>query len=313
MPTTAPPSPAHPAPLPAEPASGPRTSWWDPLALIVLGLAGGALSYDALRQMALAVHIRPNLTYLFPLVIDGFIAYGVRALLVLRDAPWPARAYAWTLFGAATAASLWANALHAVRLNQPGVYTLLLGDHTVAVLSAIAPLALAGATHMHILIGRHNNSGSRTSAGTPTMIPAAPAMIPAEAPAIPPTDESARRSAVGPGAAAGTGHGTAPDEAGITGQNGEHAPADDESPGHEATGTSGERSRTGRGGRKAEASIEQLADIIGRSYPDSGQVTRAMARQAIEAQGISAGNERVAEALKSLQPSVEARSHPGTD
>ncbi|MGC5411895.1 DUF2637 domain-containing protein, partial [Streptomyces sp. DT225] len=91
---------------------------WDRLAIVTLGLAGCALSYDALQQMAVAIHIRGYLTYLFPLVVDGFIAYGVRALLVLSEAPLRARLYVWTLFGTATAASIWANSLHAVRLNQ---------------------------------------------------------------------------------------------------------------------------------------------------------------------------------------------------
>ncbi|WP_329176333.1 DUF2637 domain-containing protein [Streptomyces sp. NBC_01477] len=306
MPATEPPRPAPQTPPQHEPAPGRRGSWWDALALILLGLAGGALSYDSLRQMAVAVHIRPHLAYLFPLVIDGFIAYGVRALLVLRDAPWPARAYAWTLFGTATAASLWANALHAVRLNQPGVRTLLLGDHTVAVLSAIAPLALAGATHMHILIGRHSHT---TAAGTPTMIPAALAVIPAARRTLPWRDEPA----AGADAVAGTEPPTASESAGITGQGNAPVPADAESAGQKLRGTSGERSQAGRGGRRAEASIKQLADIIRRAHPDSGQVTRAMAHEAIEARGISAGNERIAEALKSLQPGDEARSHPSTE
>ncbi|MFJ4007368.1 DUF2637 domain-containing protein [Streptomyces sp. NPDC090023] len=140
-------------------ASAPKTahiSGWDRAVIIALGSAGCALSYDALQQMAIAIHIRGPLTYLFPLVIDGFIAYGVRALLVLRDAPLRARLYVWTLFGAATAASIWANALHAVRLNEEAVAGtgLRLGDTVVAVLSTIAPLALAGAVHLYILIAR---------------------------------------------------------------------------------------------------------------------------------------------------------------
>ncbi|MFB7030867.1 MULTISPECIES: DUF2637 domain-containing protein [unclassified Streptomyces] len=131
-------------------------SGWDRVVVIALGGAGCALSYDALQQMAVAIHIRGFLTYLFPLVIDGFIAYGVRALLVLRDAPLRARLYVWTLFGTATAASIWANALHAVRLNENTVTAtgLRLGDTVVAVLSTIAPLALAGAVHLYILIAR---------------------------------------------------------------------------------------------------------------------------------------------------------------
>ncbi|MEI5100957.1 DUF2637 domain-containing protein [Streptomyces sp. PmtG] len=143
------PTAAHPAVAPV--------GFWDRLAIVVLGLAGCALSYDALQQMAVAIHIRGFLTYLFPLVIDGFIAYGVRALLVLAQAPLRARLYVWVLFGTATAASIWANALHAVRLNQQTTHSgLRLGDSVVAVLSTLAPLALAGAVHLYILITRHH-------------------------------------------------------------------------------------------------------------------------------------------------------------
>lgn len=135
---------------------------WDRAVIIALGGAGCALSYDALQQMAVAIHVRGFLTYLFPLVIDGFIAYGVRALLVLRDAPMRARAYVWMLFGTATGASLWANALHAIRMNEQdtSVTSLRLGDSVVAVLSTLAPLALAGAVHLYILIARRPVSGS---------------------------------------------------------------------------------------------------------------------------------------------------------
>ncbi|MER6047695.1 DUF2637 domain-containing protein [Streptomyces sp. NPDC001793] len=147
MSTTAAPALKHP--------SATRATAWDRAAIVALGSAGCALSYDALQQMAIAIHIRGFLTYLFPLVIDGFIAYGVRALLVLRTATFRARLYVWTLFGTATAASIWANALHAIRLNQQGATgELHLGDATVGVLSTIAPLALAGAVHLHILVTR---------------------------------------------------------------------------------------------------------------------------------------------------------------
>jgi hypothetical protein len=142
---------------PAIPANIASVGAWDRLAIIALGAAGCALSYDALQQMAVAIHVRGPLTYLFPLVIDGFIAYGVRALLVLSGAPLRARFYVWMLFGTATAASIWANALHAVRLNQQtSTSGLRLGDTVVAILSTIAPLALAGAVHLYILITRHH-------------------------------------------------------------------------------------------------------------------------------------------------------------
>lgn len=139
-----------------------RITGWDRVAVILLGGAGCLLSYDALRQMALAIHVRPELSWLFPLVIDGFISYGVRALLVLRNAPLASRLYVWTLFGAATATSIWANALHAVTLNQEdgAIGGLKLSDLVVAALSVVAPLALAGAVHLYILIARTSATAS---------------------------------------------------------------------------------------------------------------------------------------------------------
>ncbi|MYV97623.1 DUF2637 domain-containing protein [Streptomyces sp. SID3343] len=137
--------------------AAPQVGIWDRAAIATLGATGFVLSYDALRQMAQAVHVRGALSLLFPVLIDGFIAYGIRALIILRGAPFLARAYAWLLFGSATAASIWANALHAIRLNQQRTPTgqgLRLGDSTVGVLSTLAPLALAGAVHLYILIAR---------------------------------------------------------------------------------------------------------------------------------------------------------------
>ncbi|MEU0840119.1 DUF2637 domain-containing protein [Streptomyces sp. NPDC005962] len=129
------------------------------IGIALLGAIGFALSYDALRQMAVAIHIRGLLTYAFPLVIDGFIAIGVRALLILRTAPSRSRLYVWALVGLATATSIWANALHAIRLNQQTRHTgLHLDDLTVGALSAIAPLALAGAVHLYLVIQRHTTS-----------------------------------------------------------------------------------------------------------------------------------------------------------
>ncbi|MEV6209578.1 DUF2637 domain-containing protein [Kitasatospora sp. NPDC051914] len=155
-----------------------QVTGWDRTVVIALGAAGCVLSYDALQQMAAAIHVRGFLTYLFPLVVDGFIAYGVRALLVMRDAPLRARAYVWLLFGSATTASLWANALHAVRLNQLHAADggLRLGDTVVAVLSTIAPLALAGAVHLYILIARRPVTPADRTAGTDSGQPASSAV-----------------------------------------------------------------------------------------------------------------------------------------
>ncbi|MEU6825584.1 DUF2637 domain-containing protein [Streptomyces atriruber] len=158
------PSPA-PTPFAEIPGSRPLRR-----AIIALGAVGFALSYDALRQMAVAVHIRWLLTYLFPLVIDGFIAIGVVALLLLRTAPWRSRLYVWTLVGGATVTSIWANALHAIRLNERT--RLHLDNATVGALSAMAPLALAGAVHLYLVINRHL-SATHETAEPPSAIPPA--------------------------------------------------------------------------------------------------------------------------------------------
>ncbi|MGW5659464.1 DUF2637 domain-containing protein [Streptomyces sp. NPDC003758] len=137
------------------------------LGVALVGTIGFALSYDALRQMAVAIHVRGVLTYAFPLVIDGFIAIGIAALLILRTAPWRSRLYVWALVGLATITSIWANALHAVRLNQEAHTTgLHLDDVTVGALSAIAPLALAGAVHLDLVIRRHPIPHTAETSGT---------------------------------------------------------------------------------------------------------------------------------------------------
>ncbi|MFI0812313.1 DUF2637 domain-containing protein [Streptomyces echinatus] len=136
------------------------------MGITLIAAVGFVLSYDALRQMAVAAHISGPLTYLFPLVIDGFIALGDTALLILRTAPLRSRLYVWTLVTLATGTSIWANALHAIRLNEQA--RLHLNNATVGALSATAPLALAGAVHLYLVINRHLTANKPAAAEPPT-------------------------------------------------------------------------------------------------------------------------------------------------
>ncbi|MFC1403224.1 MULTISPECIES: DUF2637 domain-containing protein [Streptacidiphilus] len=148
-------------------------AWWDRLAIVGLGATGFASSYDALRQMALAIHTREALSWAFPIFIDGFIAYGIRALMLLRHSNRGARVYTWFLFLAATGASLWANVLHAVTLNNEVRATaggLHLGDWAVGVLSMLAPLALAGSVHLFIIMARTAESVPDDTGGRPGQV-----------------------------------------------------------------------------------------------------------------------------------------------
>ncbi|MEZ0064026.1 hypothetical protein ABIA32_000004 [Streptacidiphilus sp. MAP12-20] len=324
----APAIPAHPS----APASGHRATWWDRCAIVLLGVAGCALSYDALRQMATAVHVRPTLTYLFPVVIDGFIAYGVRALLVLREAPLPARLYAWGLFIAASAASIWANGLHALDLNRPGTVTLHLDDTTVTVLSSVAPLALAGATHLHILITRYGGTFTKPVPTPP--VPATPAgvqdgtqPVPEQAaevpytasaamPAAPPQQPSLALAASTEAefAPSPSSDGTEP-EAGHDGDDDPGVAQDDtetepEPEGQDPEEGSGSAPAAKAGGRPALASIAELADVIAAAHPDGSGLTRDSARKALAAAGLGAGTDRLTEAMALVRRRSEAREHP---
>ncbi|MGW6458354.1 DUF2637 domain-containing protein [Streptomyces sp. NPDC055078] len=226
----------------AHSVAGHRMTGWDRTVILALGTAACALSYDALQQMAVAIHVRGLLTYLFPLVIDGFIAYGVRALLVLRTAPFRARLYVWALFGTATCASIWANALHAVRINQqnpPG--PLHLSDLTVGILSTLAPLALAGAVHLHILITRETTNAETPQSG------------PTSAPDRPASEQEAAR----------------------------------------------------RGGRPADATLDELVEIGQTAVAKDGRVSRSVVLRAIRDKGLKVGGERLTEVMSILRTESE--------
>ncbi|MFE2426588.1 DUF2637 domain-containing protein [Streptomyces sp. NPDC059373] len=250
-----------------------RMSAWDRAAITVLGSAGCALSYDALQQMAVAIHVRGILTYLFPLVIDGFIAYGVRALIILRAAPFHARLYVWTLFGTATAASIWANALHAIRINQQTATAsgvLRLGDFTVGALSTIAPLALAGAVHLYILITRH-------AAGTdhphpPTCGTGPDRGAPADAEPATFTESTAPAQ------------GDALDDS----EPADAAPEDIQPP-------------TRRMGRPPSAEIDELVAIARPTVTAMGTVSRKAVLESIRNAGHTISHERLKEVIRSLE------------
>lgn len=301
---------------------------WDRAAVGLLGVLGFALSYSALQQMATAVHVLRPLSYAYPPLVDGFIAYGVRALLVLRIAPLHARLYAWLLFAAATSASIWANALHALDLNKPGTTTLHLGNPAVVVLSAIPPLALGGATHLHVLISRYGgtttspvpvtaprtttqvldraNENTETPAGVPDSQPKAP---------LPPSTVEApatAREAV-PGALAGT-----PDAQQLADDAGStlEPPLPAASPGGAGQGSqegSGPRPHPSQGGRPPKATLDELAQAISAAHHDPDQITRDSARKAITDAGMGAGHERLSEAIALVRQRAEGRQHPAQD
>ncbi|MGW6535202.1 DUF2637 domain-containing protein [Streptomyces sp. NPDC055051] len=82
-------------------------------AAVVAGIAAGAfvLSYEALRAVYLATDGPERLSFIYPLIVEGFVTVAVWVAYRLRDYGWRATAYPWTLAAAFFAYSLWSNAL----------------------------------------------------------------------------------------------------------------------------------------------------------------------------------------------------------
>ncbi|MFI9630428.1 DUF2637 domain-containing protein [Streptomyces sp. NPDC052042] len=255
---------AVPSPAPVPLAAAIRTG------VALLAVAAFALSYDALRQMAAASHIHPALTYAFPLVIDGFIAIGIGALLVLRTAPLSARLYVSTLVGIATATSIWANVLHAIRLNQQSRHNgLALDDFTVGAISAIAPLALAGAVHFYLLVARRPTIPDRHN---------------------PDRHEPAEEHQISP---------LAPPPATDT---------DDDVPGQLAKRGTEIPQQSGKPGSKRPSVSREEAVAIGRSAPlgRAGRASRRSIEKAVRDKGFGISRSRLDEVKDLLQAELDA-------
>lgn len=118
----------------------------------VLGVtaAAFALSFDAIRAVAVAAHIRPSLAWLYPVAVDGAMATATVCAVVLR-ARGQSAAYPWlvVLFGAVV--SVVANGLHAYGGDgQAGAW--LLPAQWAVTLSAVPPVLLALSVHLLIVL-----------------------------------------------------------------------------------------------------------------------------------------------------------------
>ncbi|MGH7883217.1 MAG: DUF2637 domain-containing protein, partial [Candidatus Dormibacteraceae bacterium] len=113
-------------------------------------VAGWALSYDALWSGALGIGIRPQLAWIFPLVVDGVVATCYVATFALRGESLRIRAYVWGVLLWAVALSVTGNALHAwldrVHLAVP----LMLAIPG----SAVPAISLALVIHVHVILAR---------------------------------------------------------------------------------------------------------------------------------------------------------------
>ncbi|MDN5685847.1 MAG: DUF2637 domain-containing protein [Brachybacterium sp.] len=113
---------------------------------VSVALLAFAMSFDALTQLARGAGIRPAISWMWPVVVDGSMIVATAAALVLRTSPVPAtRIYPWAQLGLFGLVSVIGNGLHATGATD------LPGPVAVAV-SGIPPVALLLSTHLLVMM-----------------------------------------------------------------------------------------------------------------------------------------------------------------
>ena len=135
--------------IPQAPRRASSTTIFGLLACGVALLAIGAftLSFDALRSLAELAGIRRSLTFLWPLVVDGFIVVATISAVLMRSRGWRVAWYPWAtliLFGTI---SVIGNALHAHAHASS-----MIGVSVAAMVSAVPAIALLLASHLFVLV-----------------------------------------------------------------------------------------------------------------------------------------------------------------
>lgn len=128
------------------------------LGLTVAGVAGLAgcgftLSFASLRDLAVASGILPELAFLWPLVVDGFIVVATAAAFRLKAKGPRVTWYPWAALIAFAAVSVAGNALHAADSSTRTVAV-----WVATVVSAVPAVALLVASHLLAVMAEHGRT-----------------------------------------------------------------------------------------------------------------------------------------------------------
>ncbi len=133
--------------------------WWGRAVRVALGViaglvaavgvlavtaAGFALSFDAIKSMAVVARINPDLAWLLPVSIDGAMAVATVAVVVMRGLG-RSPSYPWFVVISGAAISVACNAGHALT-NSGGVAS--------AAISSIPSVMLAFSVHLVVVLGQ---------------------------------------------------------------------------------------------------------------------------------------------------------------
>lgn len=112
--------------------------------------AGFALSYDAIRAVGIASRIRAELGWLLPVSVDGAMAVGTIAAVVLRRMSGRTAWYPWAVVLIGAAISIACNGLHAI---PPAGAALVIEEQEIRfAVSAIPAVMLALSVHLLVTL-----------------------------------------------------------------------------------------------------------------------------------------------------------------
>lgn len=130
---------------------------WFGLAVVLI--AAAALSFNSLRELAVACRVPPTLAPLLPVCVDSGAAVATRAWLSGRTGP-VAERFARRMTWAMLALTVTGNATHQL-MNAQGVPPWLLA--VMVIVGAVPAGVMGAAVHLAVLLGR--DAGRQTGAG----------------------------------------------------------------------------------------------------------------------------------------------------
>lgn len=118
------------------------------LVVVLVAIGAAILSFDALTALAQASGIRPEFSWIWAIVIDGFIMVATLATFALQNRSKSSRYYAWTTLAIFVVFSILGNAWHAAISKTDFVLPIWVS----VIVTAIPPLALFLAIHLLVIM-----------------------------------------------------------------------------------------------------------------------------------------------------------------
>lgn len=166
---------------------------------VFIALAAFWLSFASLSDLARRCGIGPDLSWVWPLLIDGVIVIATVSVVALTGARSQRRAasYPWVLLLSGAGVSVLANASHAVVAADASVPTIV-----AALVATVPPVVLVAATHLTVVLTRDRELARSADAAACPVAAVSPASPPSS-PELPVEDGPARRGHGGRAAPAG--------------------------------------------------------------------------------------------------------------